>query len=118
MFLAPWPHRVTVQKPSTSKDNEGGSVPAWTTRQAGVHCLIGGVGGSSGERFDQQPLASSLTVATLYSGTQPGDRILVTTGPGTGSYARVEGIADPGPSPAGVVAPAAFYLLTCERLRT
>lgn len=115
MMFDEWPHVVTVQKLVTSQDGSGGTVEDFsTTRQAAVACLITQESGRTDRRFDSEPRVQSHTVSTAYLGTQPGDRLLVTTGPAnlTGKYLTVDGVTTNGP--AGDVDE--FAVLSCTQV--
>lgn len=86
-FLVLMEHTVTVQGPPTVTaggvpDPGGGTQVTWpTTRQSGVACLINAPMGVETDRFGQPQLIGRATIAMFYTGTQRGDRLLVTAGP-------------------------------------
>lgn len=87
-------HAVTVEYPSTTRDGGGGETLSWSTRAAGVPCLLNvGGGAAEQERFDQQGLIGGVVGATYYTGIQRGDRITVTTGPSlVGAVLKLTGL--------------------------
>lgn len=113
MFMSVLPHSVTIQKYSTTGDTSGGNVESWTTRTAGVACLVtqeAGAGGPNGVTHTvSYPLQSSLT-----ADARPGDRLLVVTGPGfsAGLYLAVQEITQHG----GVGGIDAFTRLKCRQV--
>lgn len=114
MFMA-LPHTVTVQKSAAAKDSSGGTVETFTTRQAGVACLVTQQAGRTDRRFDAQPKAQTHTVSTTYTGVRPGDRLLVTAGPANvlNKHLRVLGVSDHHHPGSGIDE---FVRLACEQL--
>lgn len=106
------PHRVTLQKLTTSDDASGGNVQAWATRTAGVVCLV--TQQSARGPNGQTHTVTFPTQSTAAAEVGVGDRLLVTAGPGftTGLYLTVDGITRHG----GVGYISAFTRLSCSEV--
>jgi len=115
MFFTPLSHSVTIQKAVSGRDSSGGNTETFSTRTANVPCLITQQGGSAAGLFAQDGRSTTHTVSFLTSASdcQPGDRLLVVTGPSAGKYLRVTGISVHG----GVGWINQFTRLNCTELR-
>ena len=90
-------HIVNVLGPAVDiKDAGGGDQITWpTTRAAGVKCLINAPMTSIQDRFEQDNLIGTVTVAIFYTGVMRGDLLVVTKGPPyVGATLRVTGIKE------------------------
>jgi hypothetical protein len=69
-------HTVTIYGPPTQSTDSGGGVLITypTIRQTSVPCLINSVSASEQERFAQQNIVVTHTIAMSYQGVQRGDK--------------------------------------------
>lgn len=98
MFFTRLQHRVRVDSLTTTQDDSGGTVEAYTTRQASVKCLITQQSGSTTDEFGTETKRQTHTVSMTYMGVQRGDRLYVISGPtnAVGKYLTVNGITNHG----------------------
>lgn len=113
-FFSQLIHTVTVESLTTAQDGSGGTTEAYATRRANVPCLLSQESGATDRRFDSEPRTQAHTVLMLYLGTQPGDRVLVVTGPSNvqGKYLTVDGVTNHGGI--GTIEP--FCRLSCTQV--
>ena len=86
-------HTVTVSAATSARDTGGGTGVTYSTRTAGVACLIQSPFDAAQSREGGEPLVGTYTVATFETGVQRGDSLTVTAGPSlVGAILRVTGI--------------------------
>jgi hypothetical protein len=86
-------HAASFAPPSSSRDGGGGESLAYTTRDADQPCSLLVAPGTETVQFEQMQIPTEATLVTYYAGTQRGDRVTVTAGPGlVGAVFRVVGI--------------------------
>lgn len=86
-------HTVTIQSQTTGTDAGGGVSSTFADRTTGVKCLINAPMRTPQERFGQEQLIGTVTVATFDGTVQRGDKLVVTAGPPyVGATLHVTGI--------------------------
>lgn len=108
-------HEVTCYGPPTiSRDSGGGTTITWsTTRTSGIRCLISAPQTSTSERFGQEQLQGTVTVATFDTTVQRGDKLTVNTGPYSGYSLHVTGVKR---QVGGLLGFETIYHIQCEIL--
>lgn len=111
-------HEVTIKKPTSGDDGGGGVSVTYTNRTTGVACLINAPMRTKQDRFAQEQLIGTVTVATFDGTAQRGDKLVVTKGPPyVGAELHVTGIkSQPGVDALGFPSDEPIYHIEAEHV--
>lgn len=112
-------HVLTIQSSTSGTDAGGGVSAGYADRTTGVACLINAPFTTAQDRFAQEQLIGTVTVATYDQTVQRGDRLVVTSGPPyVGAILHVTGTkTQPGVEFMGFPADAPLVHVQAEHIR-